>query len=72
MKLQNVTNVFKIKSIKLFMKESKIIRVDIKFYKRLQKYIMEFKHIHNVKMSFEEATSKIDDKIESIGGIVVD
>ena len=48
------------------------MRIHIEFHKTIMKYIQDFKNKNDIKMSTIEATKKLNDKIVSIGGIVVD
>lgn len=53
------------------MKDSITIRVNIDFKKRLDRFIKEYEKKYMIKISINEATKLIDDKIERLGGLIV-
>jgi hypothetical protein len=52
--------------------ENIAMRVHKNFYDRVTEFIKEFKKIHGISISTTSATKIIDDKINQIGGLIVD
>ena len=53
------------------MRDSSAVRININFRKRLDRFIKEYENKYLVKLSINEATKLIDDKIERLGGLIV-
>lgn len=53
------------------MEDSVAVRININFKKRLERFIKEYENKYSLKLSINEATRLIDDKIERLGGLIV-
>lgn len=48
---------------------SVVLKVHPNFYKRIKEFIDNYEELHGIRISVNQATKIIDDKIEWIGGL---